>query len=639
MDLKKEDKFFETDKTALAGSANAQYASAAFIPQDGDSIERITTLGAKLTNPYLIPNMQQAYSNLGYAPSLATVTNLYVRFKPTTDQLATLDSIMDLRGLELFDTPVDYEVTYEGDYYQDPSIPDSLPTWQYAVVPPRFIFPAGIQYEILAQIHIPADAYTAVETEAENLALGGGTSKNINPDVPQCDPGYHWDGIECVIDNCPYGYVWNGTQCVYVNPPPPPPPAADAAIPAGNIFVHDNNLNTDPGVRKARVVARRWFKEERVFTDNSGHFTFTKKFKHKVRVIVKFKNTDAEIRAFRGARLWQILYAVSRTLGIFSSDKNAINHTFLRILPVNSKGMRYWAAATVNNAVQEYRVYAPQEGIALPPTGLKIILTNWGRGSAATPLFSKRWANGLGQEFVLTFLASAINPIAGGVTAAIVVLKHQFDITISYNIDPTRLNSDWLKETAYHELTHAGHYAALGNAWYTSFVDKVISEVISNFLNPTFSPYGGGNNSVSSPMIALGESWAYYMGHFLANRTYGFSSGASIEQGISYTNNIPVNGLSSHLNLLEDFSPFRTNDPFHWIPQGLFYDLNDNRNDNLFNTQAVNDQVLGYTNAQMFSAFQSTIYTLQAYRIKLLQINNNNNNPTPVTNLFSQYGY
>jgi hypothetical protein len=39
--------------------------------------------------------------------------------------VAVLDSIMDAQGLDLFDTPMDYEVTYEGGYYQDPSIPDS----------------------------------------------------------------------------------------------------------------------------------------------------------------------------------------------------------------------------------------------------------------------------------------------------------------------------------------------------------------------------------------------------------------------------------------------------------------------------------------------------------------------------------
>ena len=113
----------------ISFSQNTTLYSADFIPHDDDSIERITTLGVQLTNPYLIANMQQAYANLGYSGSMATVTNLYVRFKPTTAQLAALDSIMDAQGLELFDTPVDYDVTYEGDYYQDPSIPDSLPTW------------------------------------------------------------------------------------------------------------------------------------------------------------------------------------------------------------------------------------------------------------------------------------------------------------------------------------------------------------------------------------------------------------------------------------------------------------------------------------------------------------------------------
>ncbi len=98
MDLKK-DRTFETDKTLQPGWSKAQLTSADFIPQDGDSIERITTLGVQLTNPYLIPNMQQAYTNRGLSSSLATITNKYVRFKPTVTQLAVLDSIWMPRDL------------------------------------------------------------------------------------------------------------------------------------------------------------------------------------------------------------------------------------------------------------------------------------------------------------------------------------------------------------------------------------------------------------------------------------------------------------------------------------------------------------------------------------------------------------
>jgi hypothetical protein len=64
----------------------------------------------------------------------------------------------------------------------------------------------------------------------------------------------------------------------------------------------------------------------------------------------------------------------------------------------------------------------------------------------------------------------------------------------------------------------------------------------------------------------------------------------------------------------------------------------DNRNDFLFNAAMVNDLVSGFTNAQMFNAFQSSIYTLQDYRVKLLQQTANNTAPS-VPDLFSQYGY
>jgi len=75
--------------------------SADFIPHDEDSIERETVLGYQLTNPYTVSNMQHAYGNLGLNDGLAVVNNLYVRFLPTIDQLAALDSIMDAQGLEL----------------------------------------------------------------------------------------------------------------------------------------------------------------------------------------------------------------------------------------------------------------------------------------------------------------------------------------------------------------------------------------------------------------------------------------------------------------------------------------------------------------------------------------------------------
>jgi hypothetical protein len=193
-----------------------------------------------------------------------------------------------------------------------------------------------------------------------------------------------------------------------------------------------------------------------------------------------------------------------------------------------------------------------------------------------------------------------------------------------------------MKELFYHELTHAAHYQALGNNWYTTFVNAELFEIVSNLFSG-YKPYGDGSNSQSA-IIALGEGWAYHIGHYFTDKRYTNSSSDWADQGIGYKNNDPIFGLSSHLNLLENFSPYRTGDPFYWIPTGLFYDMIDARNDNLFNTQAVSDQVSGYTNQQFFNAFNSSITTLGSYSSNLLQ-QNGNNQSTQITSLFSQYGY
>ncbi len=641
-----------TLKGLSSGMMMGSLATSVFENHDDDSIERITVLGNQLPNPYLIPNMQQAYRNLGITNVTVNVTNLYVRFKPAdVDQLDVLTTAMEAQNLEVFDTPVDYDVNYEGDYYQDPSVPDEQITWQYAVVPPDFQFPAGIQYQILAQIHIPGNDYTAVETEAERLAGSSNMLPNSirpQPNIYQCPidshwdysvracvpndcpPDYHWDYYHrvCVPDNCPQGYYWDGTNCV-ANQISPPAPAPDAVVPGGNILVYDTQTQSDRAVRKATVVARRWFKIERGFTDNNGHYQLTKRFKNKVRVNVKFKNPDAEVRGLRGVRLWQMLFPIKKTLGVYSGDKSNISYTFPLYSDPSSKGRVYWAGATTHNSVQDYRDYAPQEGIGQPPTGIKIMMNRYVE-DGATPMWNKRVVNTLPHEFVYTFLLTAATPIAGGFDALVIVLKHQVDVFISYR----QGTSDRVKETVYHELTHAAHYAALGNSWYGPFADAELSSLIRTFASDNAHvPYGRSTGEFHD-IIALGESWAYHMGHYLADRQYGTIANCQNEQpGGSYWCNYNGTG-HPHLDVLEAFDPNLQSDPFNWIPKGLFYDLKDYNNERT----PILDEVSGYTNQQMFNAFGSSITSLSSYRTNLLQ-QNNNNQSAAVTNLFGQYGY
>lgn len=698
-------------KTSFASSNPCQthpiIDSMPAVNTDGDSVEQQTIIGSQRTNPYTIANMRQAYNNLGYASLPVNATNLYVRFLPNSvDQLSVLDSTLDTQGLDLFDTPMDYDVLQEGDYYQDPSIPDSSVTWQYAVVPASFQPPSGITYQILSQIHIPGDDYTAVETEAERLAsiqdsincskgtlqpqsgpthvtpycaACGGCSISGTTDVTagstytyylSCGDGslaYSWD-VTCGTTNEWTGNQiivrWNSSGCTSGTitakradgtvlarlpvtitpispPPPPPPPAPDAQIPAGNITVSDVNFANTPGVRNVRVIAKRWFTIRRTYTDNNGHFQFATKFKHKVKIRVKFKNDYSTIKTFRLTKFWQMVYPITKTIGVYSANKNNIQYNFDKYsTSVADRGNLYWAAATTINAVQEFKDYATQENFGQPPAGLKIFLTRYAYGAGMTPMWNKRWYGGLPQEVGLTFFASTAYLPAGLVTAFLRVLKHEVDMAISYkapyNDNYSSFYSDQLKTTIYHELAHSTHYVKLSENWYGTFVGAEINEVINTF-GSSRSPYGNGSNQISSPIIALGESWAYHIGQYLADKQYGNTSKPDGEQGIYYYNG-DIPGLNSHQIALENFDPHYTSDVFHWIPKGLYYDMMDTRNDIQFNPLMVDDEVSGYTNQQFFNAFGSSIKDLPAYKQNLLQ-QNNNNQSIQVINLFQQYGY
>jgi hypothetical protein len=215
------------------------------------------------------------------------------------------------------------------------------------------------------------------------------------------------------------------------------------------------------------------------------------------------------------------------------------------------------------------------------------------------------------------------------------VLAGTVDVTIGYNRwgNNVTTTNDAMAELCFHEFTHAAHYAKVGNTQYGNFIQSSINEIIANF-NTAFSPYGQGNTG-NSPIIALYESWAFHMGHWLTNRKYGTLSGPFVEQGNTYWNNIPVIGLNSNLNLLEDFDPNRLIDPFRWIPQGLFNDMIDARNEPFL---PVTDEVSNFTNEQFFNALDSDISNLPNFRIRLM-LENGNDQIIHVTNLFGQYGY
>jgi len=112
-------------------------------------------IGKQLNDPYRLENMQKAYNKLkGNSKDELQATHKYVKFLPTN--LDELNILNKDTSLVLFDYPLDYEIINEGgSFYHDSSLPDSVITWQYAVVEKGKKLP-NIYYEHIYDVYIPS---------------------------------------------------------------------------------------------------------------------------------------------------------------------------------------------------------------------------------------------------------------------------------------------------------------------------------------------------------------------------------------------------------------------------------------------------------------------------------------------------
>ncbi len=93
------------------------------------------------------------------------------------------------------------------------------------------------------------------------------------------------------------------------------------------------------------------------------------------------------------------------------------------------------------------------------------------------------------------------------------------------------------------------------------------------------------------------------------------------------------------IDVLEYFTLTLSTDPFKWIPKGLMEDMIDNGEPA---SSPVNDQVSGFTIAQLFKALQSDVTTLAQYKAKIVSQNTTlpgNTTSAQLTALFASYGY
>lgn len=237
-----------------------------FGKNDGSAI----ILGTPKINPYTVSNMQSAYSTLsnsGIIPSHPInirTTYYYVKFKPQNSnqyEALTSDSTIDFS-----DIPIEANITQDGDYYHDPSLPDSIPTYQYAAVPPNYHFIDSIPYEIISNVYIP---------ETDSSFIDGSSSTDAYIDKLLDQSYIQTNNFEDTVKNDPQ------RSCFY---------------PGGTIRVFDTRLNTYIGMEGVRVRARRWFTTYYAFPDYNGNYRMASCFRRPCNYSLVYARSPFAIR-------------------------------------------------------------------------------------------------------------------------------------------------------------------------------------------------------------------------------------------------------------------------------------------------------------------------------------------------------
>ncbi len=604
-----------------------------------------TILGDNRQNPFTVEKMAEAHRNL-YDSGIQQMeaTELYIKFMPSSLEHI---SALEQTDVFLYDFPLEYEVLEMGDYYQE--VNEGTYPELYAIVSLDFVFP-DVPYQTIAQLYLDrsdplliAESFklTGNEDEIHSYILNstgllpgdlGDEVQPLIPEPPECPPG-------CIavlnidITTTPVSWEWI-CDC---NPPPPPPPTINSCgcevypnrrKPGGCVKVEDTQLstpwvtNTYAPVRRVKVIMKdSWFTQDKTWTDDGGCWKINNEYKGRAWMWITFKNDRCRIRGTE--KNWRAVYQWLITINDFvgmmwGPTFNDISVNYHMWTSLGSKGHLYWGAATVNNALHEFHDFAASDGISTPPDDLDIYI---GRNHRyGYTLMSAQ--NGLSSA------AAAAMGLAtywtGPFAPVIAIVGWAFwrtylpDVKIGIKFE----NSDQLKSLAYHEIAHASHYAQVGSAYWEQLVYAEI------FANGHGDQYSNG-----ADIIAVCESWAEYLGgHHYVHRSYGnaTSIGRTWESLVERTwnetpNHIPI-GL--HHDLVDIGEP--PLDPST---------MNTACNQKEAGCAVINDDVSGFSNAQMFSCLTYSTSSIDEYQdcMRVKYLGSTSNNTTDFDNLYNSY--
>lgn len=428
----------------------------------GELYHGMIELGEKLDDPYTVANIQAALEQVD--PTKAgrveiKATDLYVRFLPETEE--EFDRLK-ATGICLLDHPMDYQILREGDYYHDPALEPEKITWQYAVVPKDFVFPEGIRTELLDECYL-----------SENEAVTRAGLEDVD-----------WDAVEREA------FRLTGNEDLYV-----PPTKASRVTPKGRITIEDYSWSGGKpfGVAGVRVSCNCFVKFAHTYTDRDGYYEMPTSFAANPRYRLVFDNVAG----------FSIGFNLVLVPGSFSTlGKAGPEGIDFHVTPHGDQAL--WRRSVVNNAAYDYyqRCGKDDMDILPPPGGLRIwIFKNL---DCSSTVMLKHGAL-IESETIKQYL---------GEYAALVKVFLP-DITIGTKGQDSYAG---IYSSTVHELSHASHYAQVGNAYWSPYIRYIIAA----FLREGKVAYGTGTLE-NAGYCEVGESWGYFMESVLYKERYGGS--------------------------------------------------------------------------------------------------------------------
>jgi hypothetical protein len=506
---------------------------------------RPVVLGGRKENPFSLENMKIALDTLkshvkqddngifkvkSIDELELEATDLYVRFLPLDSvQYKTLKNDTTLT---LFDFPLDYEITQNGDYYHDPDLSTQY-TWLYTTVKPGYLPAEDIQYEILQELFIPENSeyYTEESISGEpaqskankvrsnmfvenhffqalyvisfaltkNIEELNTTTKQAASTTNDCNPPI----MKVTVPNCTrytirvglISYSWTSCDPFY--------------YPDGYIKV--KTPNGDIGLKGIKVRMWRWFSYAEARTDANGYYSCSTRFNS----ILVGNDIDYHIifDGQNGSNNWTFNRSLFGTVCLWTNYYSAgPKHPSGYSMTFNTDN-DYWGRCILNNAVYDYCNIARADGISLPPGNLEIANMRSDNLTSGAPLLN----NHINFSLVYAY------PNFWGVIAQLYAyqLLGQSYPDLILRFTNSLSDYDIITAIAWHELTHASQLRRMinekGILWASDYWSANVYQQAKNTIE-NGRPYGAKGES-RWQQIALSEGWANYREELMA-RSY-----------------------------------------------------------------------------------------------------------------------